>query len=92
MLGRSSAGSGIPPTILKWWQENAGQVIRWKRDSAHHFKVVAGRLQDRVSLPMFQKVGITKIGGVVQLVRTPACQAGGREFKSRRSRQILRKG
>ncbi len=22
----------------------------------------------------------------------PACQAGGREFKSRRSRQILRKG
>ena len=25
-------------------------------------------------------------GIVVQLVRTPACQAGGREFKSRRSR------
>ncbi len=25
-------------------------------------------------------------GGVVQLVRTPACHAGGREFKSRRSR------
>ena len=24
--------------------------------------------------------------GVVQLVRTPACQAGGREFESRRSR------
>ena len=27
-----------------------------------------------------------KFGIVVQLVRTPACQAGGREFKSRRSR------
>jgi hypothetical protein len=26
-------------------------------------------------------------GGVVQLVRTPACQAGGRRFESRRSRQ-----
>ncbi len=27
-----------------------------------------------------------KNGAVVQLVRTPACQAGGREFKSRQSR------
>jgi hypothetical protein len=27
-------------------------------------------------------------GGVVQLVRTPACHAGGRELESRRSRQF----
>ena len=30
------------------------------------------------------------LGGVVQLVRTPACHAGGRGFESRRSRSFYK--
>ena len=36
----------------------------------------------------YKPQGINRLEIVVQLVRTPACQAGGREFKSRRSRNI----
>ncbi len=33
-------------------------------------------------------IRIHAFGGVVQLVRTPACHAGGREFEPRRPRQL----
>ena len=36
----------------------------------------------------FTLVSVIERGVVVQLVRTPACHAGGREFESRPSRQL----
>ena len=36
----------------------------------------------------FTLISVIERGVVVQLVRTPACHAGGREFESRPSRQL----
>ena len=43
------------------------------------------------SSPLPPTIKFNNCGGVAQLVRAPACHAGGREFKSRLSRHFQRK-
>ena len=60
-----------------------GATVLWGRMYQGWRVCFASRLW-RVQFPRFPQIN----GGVVQLVRMPACHAGGCEFKSRRHRHI----
>ena len=47
-----------------------------------------GGINSSATVAKFTGIKNSFFGTVVQLVRTPACQAGGREFESRRSRSL----
>src|SRR5258706_4906092 len=67
---------------------------RWFEPSTAHHPSPVGAADPhsiRVGAPAETVILQKSLGGlVVQLVRTPACHAGGREFESRRARQLLR--
>src|SRR5690554_1670957 len=62
-----------------------GEGRRFDPCTTHHFKA---ECQNAFSQPV-QLTGLNQCGAVVQLVRIPACHAGGRGFESRPLRQLF---
>ena len=58
--------------------------------SARFTLSVCPHLRPAPPFPPVRRYNRAALGGVVQLVRTPACHAGGRGFESRRSRPLYK--
>lgn len=86
-------GAAIPPKSIEFWLSD-GFLLLYHQVSflAASFKASRFFLSlslDKQTILVHISILYFHMGDVVQLVRTPACQAGGRGFKSRHSRFIF---